>query len=50
MKLSPNLRRSSKPAAGQKLEDLERDKLDAIIAVARKSQAAAAAGAEEHKL
>ncbi|GAX72654.1 hypothetical protein CEUSTIGMA_g110.t1 [Chlamydomonas eustigma] len=37
MKLSPNLRKSSKPEKGQKFEDLEISKLDAVMEVARKS-------------
>lgn len=38
LKLSPNLRKSSKPEKGQKLEDLEMAKLDQVIEVARKSE------------
>lgn len=49
MKLSPNLRKrcvkeSDKPA-GAKLEDLERQKLEQVIAVARRSQAPALSAA-----
>ena len=39
LKLSPNLRKSSKPEKGQKLEDLEIAKLDAVMDIARKSEA-----------
>lgn len=37
LKLSPNLRHVSKPEKGQKFEDLEVAKLNAVIEVARKS-------------
>ena len=38
MKLSPNLRKTCKPDKGQKAEDLEIAKLDAVMDVARKSE------------
>jgi len=46
LKLSPNLRKSCKEAdkAGAKLEDAEREKLEKVIAVARRSQAPGLAG------
>jgi hypothetical protein len=45
-KLSPNLRRCSKPEKpGTKVEELERQKLDKVVEVARKSQAPALAAA-----
>lgn len=40
LKLSPNLRKMSKPGAGQKFEQMEMDKLDHVCDVAWKSQAA----------
>ncbi|KAG2499404.1 hypothetical protein HYH03_002978 [Edaphochlamys debaryana] len=39
LKLSPNLRITSKPEKGQKFEDLETAKLDAVVEIARKSDA-----------
>lgn len=39
LKLSPNLRITSKPEKGQKFEDLECAKLDAVVEIARKSDA-----------
>ncbi|KAF6261307.1 WD40-repeat-containing domain protein [Scenedesmus sp. NREL 46B-D3] len=46
LKLSPNLRRCSKPdKPGTKVEELERQKLDRVLEVARKSQAPALAAA-----
>ncbi|WIA12351.1 hypothetical protein OEZ85_012402 [Tetradesmus obliquus] len=46
LKLSPNLRRCSKPdKPGAKVEELERQKLDKVVEVARKSQAPALAAA-----
>ncbi|PNH05389.1 Dynein, intermediate chain, flagellar outer arm [Tetrabaena socialis] len=39
LKLSPNLRITSKPEKGQKFEDLEVAKLDAVVEIARKSDA-----------
>lgn len=39
LKLSPNLRRASKPEKGQKFEELEISKLDHVIEIARKSEA-----------
>ena len=36
-KLSPNLRKCSKPEKGQKFEDLEIAKLDHVLDVARRS-------------
>lgn len=48
LKLSPNLRRccvlGAKPPAGQKVEDLEAAKVEAVMAVAAKSAAGTAAG------
>jgi len=38
LKLSPNLRRSSKPEKGQKLDELEVAKLESVLEVARKSK------------
>ena len=38
MKLSPNLRKTMKTEKGQKMEDLEIAKLDAVMEVARKSE------------
>ena len=38
MKLSPNLRKTAKSEKGQKMEDLEIAKLDAVMEVARKSE------------
>lgn len=39
LKLSPNLRITSKPEKGQKFEDLEIAKLDGVVEIARKSDA-----------
>ncbi|PNW75678.1 hypothetical protein CHLRE_12g536550v5 [Chlamydomonas reinhardtii] len=39
LKLSPNLRITSKPEKGQKFEDLEVAKLDGVVEIARKSDA-----------
>ncbi|EFJ48219.1 hypothetical protein VOLCADRAFT_81277 [Volvox carteri f. nagariensis] len=39
LKLSPNLRITSKPEKGQKFDDLEIAKLDAVVEIARKSDA-----------
>ncbi len=39
LKLSPNLRITSKPEKGQKFEDLEVAKLDSVVEIARKSDA-----------
>ena len=38
MKLSPNLRKTTKAEKGQKMEDLEIAKLNAVMEVARKSE------------
>eukprot|EP00878_Enallax_costatus_P024907 GHUV01026608.1.p1 GENE.GHUV01026608.1~~GHUV01026608.1.p1 ORF type:complete len:146 (+),score=76.02 GHUV01026608.1:888-1325(+) len=48
LKLSPNLRKTSpKPDKGPKWEDVEKQKLDKVIEVAKKSQAPALAAAEQ---